>query len=126
MDAPREPAEPTDEPHAWPVETLRFAPRVDAPGFGRLHRALAGLGVVALHAWLWWFVDAHSGMRTAPRPYDDEAIVIDWIRTLPPQRILAPAGTATLGPAPRPDAERRAPRDGVRHTTHWPSSSAHS
>ena len=62
MDAPREPSAPTDEPHAWPVESLRFAPRRDAPGMGRLQRTLVGVGVVALHAWLWWFVDSQSGI----------------------------------------------------------------
>jgi hypothetical protein len=100
MNALHATADETDEAAgAWDVESLHFAPRIDAPPGWRLQQVAIGLGVVALHLVFWWVIEAQSRNRTPQAANDEAAIAVTYIATMPPQLIRAgrpPTPTPTL------------------------------
>ena len=88
MNALRAPTDPT-EAHAWPVESLRFAPNPGVEASWRREQALVAIAVVAVHLLLWWLVETQSQRRSEADASADTAIAVTFIETLPPQWILA-------------------------------------
>lgn len=100
MNALRAPADPTDA-QAWPVESLRFAPRTAGNAGWRREQVLVGIGVLVLHVLSWWVLEAQSRRRAQVAAGVDAAIVVTFIETLPRQWIRAPR-TAVDNQDPRP------------------------
>jgi len=115
MNALRAPADPTEAASAWPVESLRFAPRTDDADRWSAQRAAIGVGVVLLHALLWWVFEAESRTRRHEATQDDEAIAITWIETLPRQ-VIFPDAPPTPAPRARREVVRERPRPESRRT----------
>jgi hypothetical protein len=119
MNALRAPADPTEAASAWPVESLRFAPRTDNADRWSAQRAAIGVGVVLLHVLFWWVFEAESRTRRHESTQDDEAIAITWIETLPRQ-VIFPDALPTpepREPRPRREAIRDRPQPQPRRTT---------
>jgi hypothetical protein len=91
---------------AWPSD-LQFAPRDPDPKPPARERIAVLVFVVVAHAWLAWWLDGQS--RVHPVAGRDEAMVVQFIRTMAPTVIRPPERERATIPA-RAGSKRPAPQ----------------